>query len=184
MRAEMDTIKIHDKTFRPYISYGELSAAIDRTAEKINADYKGTKEPVIFICVLNGAMMFMSEMMKRLNFECELVSIKMTSYSGTETTGDVKVPMGLTGSVKGRRVIVFEDIVDSGYTMVALKKLLEEQGASDVRICTMLLKPAALRTDIKLDYVAMEIPNAFIVGFGLDYDELGRNYKDIYVIEQ
>jgi hypoxanthine phosphoribosyltransferase len=92
--------------------------------------------------------------------------------------------MGLTGSVKGRRVIVFEDIVDSGYTMVALKKLLEEQGASDVRICTMLLKPAALRTDIKLDYVAMEIPNAFIVGFGLDYDELGRNYKDIYVIEQ
>lgn len=179
----MASIKIHDKSFKPYMTYAEISEACDKVAERINSDYQNTSEPVVFICVLNGAMMFMAEMMKRLNFPAELVSIKMTSYVGTQTTGEVKVPMGLTGSVEGRRVIVFEDIVDSGYTLKALQALLLEKGARDVRLCSMLLKPAAVKTEIHMDYVAKEIPNDFIVGFGLDYDELGRNLKDIYVID-
>ena len=128
--------------------------------------------------------MFTAEMMKRLNFDAELISIKMSSYCGTSSQGTVKVPLGLTGNVEGRDVIVFEDIVDSGLTMVELKRILKEKGARDVKVCTMLLKPDALKANIKLDYVAMEIPNDFIVGFGLDYDELGRNLKDIYVLDK
>jgi hypoxanthine phosphoribosyltransferase len=128
--------------------------------------------------------MFMSELMKRLRFNCQIVSIKLTSYEGTNTTGCVKQALGLTADITGRRVIVVEDIVDSGNTIVELKKILADKGASESRICTMLLKPDTYKKDIVLDYVAMEIPNDFIVGFGLDYDELGRNLKDIYILDE
>ena len=138
----------------------------------------------VLLCVLNGSIMFTAELMKRLTFNCQIVSTKLTSYEGTSTTGEVKQAMGLTADIKGRRVIVVEDIVDSGNTIVELKRILEEKGASESRICTLLLKPDAYKKDIKLDYVAMEIPNDFIVGFGLDYDELGRNLKDIYVLDK
>ena len=138
----------------------------------------------ILLCVLNGSIMFTAELMKRLTFNCQIVSTKLTSYEGTSTTGKVKQAMGLTADIKGRRVIVVEDIVDSGNTIVELKRILEEKGAAESRICTLLLKPDAYKKDIKLDYVAMEIPNDFIVGFGLDYDELGRNLKDIYVLDK
>ena len=125
----------------------------------------------------------MAELMKRLEFNCQIVSTKLTSYEGTETTGKVKQAMGLTSDIRGRRVIIVEDIVDSGNTIVELVKIMQEHGASESRICTMLLKPDAYKKDIKLDYVAMEIPNDFIIGFGLDYDEYGRNLKDIYVLD-
>ena len=128
--------------------------------------------------------MFMAELMKRLTFDCQIVSTKLTSYEGTETTGVVKQALGLTADIKGRRVIIVEDIVDSGNTIVELKRIMEEHGASESYICSLLLKPEAYKKDIKIDYVAMEIPNDFIVGFGLDYDELGRNYKDIYVLDK
>ena len=180
----METVVYHDKRFRLMISYEQLSQAMDRIAARINSDYSGNSTPVTFICVLNGAIMFTAEMMKRLNCDAELISLKMSSYCGTSSQGTVKVPLGLTGNVEGRDVIVFEDIVDSGLTMVELKRILKEKGARDVKVCTMLLKPDALKADIKLDYVAMEIPNDFIVGFGLDYDELGRNLKDIYVLDK
>ena len=121
--------------------------------------------------------------MKRLRFNCQTISIKLTSYEGTSTTGRVKQALGLTGDITDRRVIVVEDIVDSGNTIVELKQILADKGAAESRICTMLLKPEAYKKDIVLDYVAMEIPNDFIVGFGLDYDELGRNLKDIYVLD-
>lgn len=180
----MDKIKLHDKTFVPFISNEELEKAIDRLADKVNADFKDCKETPMFLCVLNGAIMFTGAMMKRLNFDAELISIKMSSYCGTQSTGTVLVPLGLTGSVKDRIVIIFEDIVDTGNTIIALKELLLHKGAKDVKICTMLLKPDVYAKEEKLDYVGMEIPDAFIVGYGLDYDELGRNYKDIYVIEK
>jgi hypoxanthine phosphoribosyltransferase len=128
--------------------------------------------------------MFMSELMKRLDFNCQIVSTKLTSYEGTSSTGKVKQAMGLTADLTGRRVIIVEDIVDTGNTIVELKRILEEAGAAESRICTMLLKPDAYKKDIPLDYVAMEIPNDFIIGFGLDYDELGRNYKDIYILDK
>ena len=179
----MEKITLKDKTFRTFIPYERISSAIDEVAEKINADFEGCEDFPILLCVLNGSIMFMGELMKRLRFNCQIVSTKLTSYEGTQTTGRVKQAMGLTADIKGTRVIIVEDIVDSGNTIVELKAIMEENGAAESRICTLLLKPEAYKKDIKLDYVAMEIPNDFIVGFGLDYDEMGRNYKDIYVLD-
>ena len=180
----MDRVKLHDKTFRTSIPYSQIEAAIDNVAAKINADFNGCEDIPIILCVLNGSIMFTAELMKRFTFNCQVVSTNLTSYTGTSTTGQVKQAMGLTADITGRRVIVIEDIVDSGNTIVELKRILEERGASESRICTMLLKPDAYKKDVKLDYVAMEIPNDFIIGFGLDYDELGRNFKDIYVLDE
>lgn len=179
----MTTITLKDKTFKKFIPYEKISAAIDEVAEKVNADFRGCTDVPILLCILNGSIMFMGELMKRLDFNCQVISIKLTSYEGTTTTGVVKQAIGLTSDISGRRVIVVEDIVDSGNTIVELKKILQEKGVSESYICTLLLKPDAYKKDVKLDYVAMEIPNDFIVGFGLDYDEIGRNLKDIYKID-
>lgn len=181
----METIKLHDKYFKPFLTNYQIEAAIDKVAERLNADFADSEEPPVFLCVLNGSIMFTAGIMKRVNFDAELSSVKVKSYVGTKSTGTVLIPMGLTSDVEGRTVILFEDIVDTGNTIVALKELLESKGAKDVRICTMLMKPDVYKQSIKLDYVGMEIPNAFIVGYGLDYDELGRNYPDIYInVEQ
>lgn len=180
----MNKVRLKDKTFRTSIPYERITTAIDQVAAKINADFRGCTDVPVLLCVLNGSIMFTAELMKRLEFNCQVVSTKLTSYEGTSTTGKVKQAMGMTADITGRRVIVIEDIVDSGNTIVELKRILEEKGASESRICTMLLKPDAYKKDVKLDYVAMEIPNDFIVGFGLDYDELGRNFKDIYVLDE
>ena len=179
----MEKITLKDKTFKKHISYEKISAAIDEVADKINADFEGCTDVPVLLCVLNGSIMFMGELMKRINFNVNVIKIKLTSYEGTSSTGRVKQAMGLTSSIEGKRVIVVEDIVDSGNTIVELKEILKEKGAAESKICTLLLKPDAYKKDVKLDYVAMEIPNDFIVGFGLDYDELGRNYKDIYTLE-
>lgn len=157
---------------------------IDDVAEKVNRDYKDSGKIPVFLCVLNGAVMFTGEMMKRLEFEAELVSIKLTSYSGTKSTGTVLIPMGLTGNVTGRDIIVFEDIVDTGNTIIALKEMLLDKGAGSVKICTMLLKPEIYKQSTEIDYIGMEVPNKFILGFGLDYNERGRNLKDIYVLKE
>lgn len=178
----MKQIKLKDKTFRVTIPYEEISKAIDKVAEKINSDFNGCEDIPVLLCVLNGSIMFMGELMKRLEFNCQIVSTKLTSYDGTSTTGKVKQALGLTADITGRRVIVVEDIVDTGNTIVELQKILADAGATESKICTLLYKPEACRKDLSLDYVAMEIPNDFIVGFGLDYDELGRNYKDIYTL--
>ena len=180
----MQKVKLYDKTFRTFIAHDKIMDAIDNVADKINRDFEGCEDVPVMLCVLNGSIMFMSELMKRVNFNCQIISIKLTSYAGTNTTGKVKQAMGLTADIKGRRVIVIEDIVDSGNTIVELKQILADHGAAESRICTMLLKPDAYKKDVALDYVAMEIPNDFIVGFGLDYDELGRNLKDIYVLDE
>ena len=178
----MKQIKLKDKTFRVSIPYEEISKAIDKVAEKINSDFNGCEDIPVLLCVLNGSIMFMGELMKRLEFNCQIVSTKLTSYDGTSTTGKVKQALGLTADITGRRVIVVEDIVDTGNTIVELQKILADAGAAESKICTLLYKPEACRKDLSLDYVAMEIPNDFIVGIGLDYDELGRNYKDIYTL--
>ena len=179
----MEKITLYDKTFRTFIPYDKIVEAIDEVAEKINRDFEGCTDVPVLLCVLNGSIMFMGELMKRLNFNCQTVSIKLTSYEGTNTTGRVKQALGLTADITGRRVIVVEDIVDTGNTIVELKEILEDKGAAESKICTLLFKPDAYKKDVTLDYVAMEIPNDFIVGFGLDYDELGRNLKGIYVLD-
>lgn len=179
----MEKITVLDKTFVPYIRHEELMKCIDRVAEEINADFRGAEDVPVILCILNGSIMFTGELMQRLDFPCQLVSTKMTSYVGTSTTGEVKQMMPLTASVKGRRVIVAEDIIDTGLTLVALKKILMDEGAAEVRVCSMLFKPEAYRAEDKIDYIGKSIPNRFILGFGLDYNELGRNLRDIYVLE-
>ena len=179
-----DKIVLHDKTFRPYIGHDRIMAAIDAVAAKVNADFAGCEDVPIVLCVLNGAIPFTGELLQRLDFNCELVSIKMSSYQGTRSTGTVLTMMGLTADVKGRRIIICEDIVDTGNTIVALKEMLLDKGAADVKICTMLFKSGVYAKPDKVDYIGMDIPNAFIVGFGLDYNELGRNTRDIYVIDE
>jgi len=181
----MNRIKLYDKYFVPYISYEKLSEAIDKVAQKINTDFKDCPEddiPVI-LCVLNGSIMFTAELLKRFDFNCELSSIRLSSYNGTSTTGEIKQITGLTTDIRGRRVIVIEDIVDTGLTIVALHDLIQKAGAREIRVCTMLLKPEVYKQSVKLDYVGLEIANKFIVGFGLDYNQIGRNFKDIYILD-
>lgn len=180
----MQKIQIKDKTFKTLIPYEQISEAIDKVADRLNADFSSCTNPPILLCVLNGSIMFMGELMKRVDFDCQTVSIKLTSYEGTSSTGKVRQALGLTSDITGRDVIIIEDIVDTGHTIVALKKILEDAGAKASYVCTLLLKPEAYKQDVKIDYTAIEIPNKFIVGFGLDYDELGRNYKDIYVLDE
>lgn len=179
----MGRIQLKDKYFVPYIPYKKLEAAIDKVAEKINRDFKNTSDIPIVLCVLNGSIMFTAELMKRFNFTCELSSIRLSSYEGTTSTGVTRKVLGLTSAIKNRTVIVVEDIVDTGKTICDLYDLLLDAGAREVKICTMLLKPDVYRGQLDLDYVGMEIENRFIVGFGLDYDQLGRNLKDIYILD-
>lgn len=181
--SPMDKVTLFDKTFKPYISNEEIEKAIDKVAEKLNGDFGGSDEIPILLCVLNGSIMFTGELMKRLNFHCQLVSVKMTSYEGTSSTGHVKTAMGLTADITGRKVIIVEDIVDTGETIVELKRILKEKGAKESYICTLLFKEEAYKKDAKIDYAAINIENRFIVGFGLDYNELGRNLKDIWILD-
>ena len=178
-----DRIKLHDKVFKPLISGDQIEKSIDTVAAKINADYEGTGTVPVLLCVLNGSILFTAELMKRLDFDVDLMSIKLSSYRGTSSTGAVHMDMGLTGDITGKEVIIVEDIVDTGRTIEALVKILYARKAAKVKVCTLLLKPEMYKKTIGLDYVAMEIPNDFIVGFGLDYDGLGRNYKDIYILD-
>ncbi len=177
-----DTITVCDKTFRKYLSNEEIEKVIDGVADQLIADFKDCGEVPVFLCVLNGAIMFTAALMKRVNFPAELVSIKVSSYQGTTSTGTVLIPLGLTSDVTGRTVILMEDIVDTGNTLMALREHLLNKGAKDVRICTMLLKPDVYKMDYKIDYIGKKIPNKFIVGYGLDYNELGRNLPDIYAV--
>lgn len=176
-------IKLHDKTFVPSIPYERVCAAIDTLVDKINTDYCGCTRPPVLLCILNGSIMFTAELMKRLNFNCELACLKVSSYEGTKSTGEVK-RMDFTGNIKGKDVIIVEDIIDSGNTIEALTKIVKDEGATSVKVCTMLFKPACYKKNIKIDYSALSIPDDFIVGFGLDYNELGRNYMDIYVLDK
>lgn len=180
----MDRILLKDKYFVPYIPYRKLEKAIDSVAERINEDFKHFDGIPIILCVLNGSIMFTAELMKRFDFPCELSSVRLASYEGTVSTGVTRKILGLTTAIKGRTVIVVEDIVDTGKTITDLHETLLQAGASEVKICTMLLKPEVYKRPLKLDYVAMEIENRFIVGFGLDYDQIGRNSKDIYILDK
>jgi hypoxanthine phosphoribosyltransferase len=153
---------------------------IKRVAERINKELKD-KRP-LFIAVLNGAFMFAGELMKQVNILSEITFVRLASYHGTTSTNDVKTVLGLNESIKGRSVVIVEDIVDSGNTMVSLLEELGKYEPEEIRIATLLYKPAAMKQKLNLDYVALEIPNDFIVGYGLDYNGYGRNLKDIYKV--
>jgi hypoxanthine phosphoribosyltransferase len=176
----MKTIKIKDKEFAVSIPEEEIQAAVKNVAERINWDLAG-KDP-LFLVVLNGAFMFASDLMKNVTIPSEITFIKLSSYEGTTSTGVVKEIFGLNESVEGRTVVVVEDIVDTGFTMEKIINSLKEKKAADIRVATFFLKPDSLQKDVPLNYVALEIPNDFIVGYGLDYDGYGRNLKEIYTL--
>lgn len=176
----MNTIQIKDKKFTLSIPEIEIQAAVSTVAKAINHDL-ADKNP-LFICVLNGAFMFAGDLMKNVHVPCEITFIKLSSYDGLYTTGVVKEIIGLNESVVGRNVVVVEDIVDTGITMERILSSLRAKGANEIKVATFLQKPDALQRDIQVDYVAMKIPNDFIVGYGLDYDGYGRNLKDIYTV--
>lgn len=179
----MDTIEIHDKKFRVCTTAAQIDEAVSRVAQQINEDLKDTDTP-IFLSVLNGSFMFTADLMRKITVKSDVVFIKLSSYEGTSSSGNVKQIMGLTKSVEGRTVVVVEDIVETGNTIEEMHRILKDAGAAEIKICTLLLKPDAYKKDIKIDYAALQIPNDFIVGYGLDYDQLGRQYKDIYVLDE
>lgn len=178
----MKTVKVKDKEFELFLSQETIEKAIVKVAEKMNKDLAG-KDP-LFICVLNGSFMYASELMKHVNIPSEVSFVKMSSYQGTASTGKIKEIYGLEEDIKGRTVVIVEDIVDTGHTIVQMLDQLECDEPKEILISAMLLKPAALKNPVKLDYVALEIPNDFIVGYGLDYDGYGRNLPDIYKIKE
>lgn len=179
----MDRIKLHDKEFRIFIPSEKIQDSISEVARKLNEDYRDKESP-LFLSVLNGSFMFAADLLKNIDFQCEISFVKLSSYSGTDTTGEIKEILGLATSVLGREVIVIEDIVDTGNTVVELHSILKKRGASTIKICTLLLKPDSYKKVLPIDYAAIKIPNDFIVGYGLDYNELGRQYKDIYILDQ
>ena len=176
----MSTIKVKEKQFAISIPETEILTAVQRVADAINRDLEG-KEP-LFLSVLNGAFMFTDDLMKHITIPCEVSFIKLSSYEGTSSTGQVRQLMGLNQCIKGRTVVIVEDIVDTGLTMQKLLELLQAQEPAEVHIATLLLKPDKLKVPLHIEYAAMQIPNDFIVGYGLDYDGFGRNYKDIYTV--
>lgn len=176
----MGNIRLHDKEFKPYLSAEDIQSAITRLAQKIDHDYQGEKPH--FLVVLNGAFMFASDLLKNIHLDCEISFIRLSSYEGTASTGVVKEVVGLAEEMEKKHIIVVEDIIDTGNTISALDIILQNENPASVKYCTLLLKPDAYKKDIKIDYVALEIPNDFVVGYGLDYDELGRNLNAIYVL--
>ncbi|GAB6012439.1 hypoxanthine phosphoribosyltransferase [Viscerimonas tarda] len=177
-----DVIKIKDKEFELFIAEKVIDDAVARIAEQINKDLDG-KDP-LFICVLNGSFMFAAELMKKVTIPSEITFVRMASYKGTASSGVLKEIYSLEEEIEGRTVVVVEDIVDTGNTMSLVIDQLACDNPKEIKIATLLFKPDALKYDVKLDYVALEIPNDFIVGYGLDYDGYGRNLSDIYKIKQ
>lgn len=177
----MESVKVRDKEFDLFIPEAEILKAISTIAEQMNKDLEG-KDP-LFVCVLNGSFMFAGELMKRVTIPSEISFVRMASYQGTQSTGKIKEIYGLEEDVKGRTLVIIEDIVDTGHTMSLILDQLAADEPKEIKIATLLFKPKALKTDVKIDYVALEIPNDFIVGFGLDYDGYGRNLPDIYKIK-
>ena len=176
----MSRIKVHDKEFEIYIPQNEIERSIKKVAENINRELAG-KNP-LFLIVLNGAFMFAAELFKNVEIECEISFVKLSSYSGTSSTSVVRELIGLDHSISGRNVVLVEDIVDSGLTMLFTVEKLKKLEAKDVKIATMLFKPNAFQYHFPIDYVGIEIPNDFIIGYGLDYNEHARNLPDIYRI--
>lgn len=176
----MSIIKIKDKTFKTSIPEAQILERVKAVADRINTDMAG-KNPLL-LAMLNGSFVFAADLMRMINIPCEISFVKMASYEGTSSTGKVKQLLGLNEDLKGRTVIIVEDIVESGLTMKSLLDTLHEQEPAEVHICTLLLKPECLKVPLDIKYVAIEIPNDFILGYGLDYDQQGRNLRDIYTV--
>lgn len=176
----MSTIRVLDKDFSPTIPAEEIMRQVRRVAAEINRDYEG--QSPLFLVVLNGAFIFAADLMREITLQAEVSFVKLTSYAGTATTGTVREVIGLNTDITGRPIIIVEDIVESGITMAHMIDTLKKQNPKSIDICTLLVKPQKLEVKLDIRYTAMEIPNDFILGYGLDYDGLGRGLKDIYTL--
>ena len=174
----MELIKINDKTFEPYVSAEELNQIAERMASEVYQDLQESRP--IFIAVLNGSFMFAADFLRHYKGECEISFVKMASYQGTQSTGKIHQLIGLSTPVEGRDVVILEDIIDTGNTLEEIYRLFENQKVKSFRIATLFFKPDAYKKDLKIDYVGKPIPNRFIVGYGLDFDEIARNLPQVY----
>ena len=174
----MELIKLHDKTFEPYVSAEELNQINERMASEVYQDLQESRP--IFIAILNGSFMFAADFLRHYKGECEISFVKMASYQGTQSTGKIHQLIGLSTPVEGRDVVILEDIIDTGNTLEEIYRLFENQKVKSFRIATLFFKPDAYKKDLKIDYVGKPIPNRFIVGYGLDFDEIARNLPQVY----
>ena len=177
----MKTITLHNKTFEIYITSDEILEIVDSIANKINNS--GIKDP-LFIAVMNGAFLFAADVMRKITIpNAEISFIKLSSYSGTETTGEVNELIGIGDNISGRNIVILEDIIDTGITLDKIMSLLKKENVADIKIATLLFKPTSYKSDISIDYIGKSIPNDFVVGYGLDYNEIGRNLPHIYKLK-
>lgn len=175
-------VTLHDKTFEIFINEDKIKSTVQRMVEEVAAEL-GDCQPV-FIGVLNGCFLFVSDFVRNYPYNCEVSFVKMASYEGTSTTGSVKTLLGVNEDLTGRTVVILEDIVDTGNTLEELHQIFKDRGAKEMRVATLFLKPEAYKKDLPIEHVGMEIGNNFIVGYGLDYDGLGRNLPHIYELKK
>ena len=176
----MSIVKIKDLTFKTFIPESEIQQRVKAVAEKINKDLDG-KSPLL-LAVLNGSFVFAADLIRNITIPCEISFVKLASYQGTTSTGKIKEVIGLNEDLTGRTVVIVEDIVDTGFTMKRMIETLGTRHPASIHICSLLVKPDKLQVPLNIEYAAIEIPNDFIVGYGLDYDQQGRQLRDIYTI--
>jgi len=176
-----DRILINGKYFKKYISEADIQARVLEMAADITKDYEG-KNP-LFLGILTGGFLFAADVFRQLEFECEITFVQLSSYKGMASTGTVSQVIGLDFDIKGRDIVILEDIIDTGKTLHRFIPSLLEKGANSVKLASFLFKPDALKHDVTLDYIGFSVPNKFLVGYGLDFDQRGRNYRDIYQLE-
>lgn len=180
MENTQKLIKLDDLEFKPYLSEDKIRTRVVEMSEQLNKDYNGKKP--LFLAILNGSFLFAADLIREMTIDCEITFIKATSYTGTKSSKQLHVSLGPSDILTDREVIIIEDIVDSGHSLSGLLPIIAEKNPSSIKIASLLYKPAAFKGDFKVDYIGFEIPNDFIVGYGLDYNGLGRNLKDIYVL--
>src|SRR6185436_19857576 len=179
---ENNIIQLHDKKFKPYISSEKIQQSVASMAEKLNERFKNSQP--VFLSILNGSFMFASDLIKHIKGNCEISFVKLASYQGTQSTGNVKALIGLDININDRTVIIIEDIVDTGKTLNEFLPVLYSYQPKEIIVATLLFKPNALKHDIKVSYSGFEVPNELLVGYGLDYEGLGRNLSDIYQLSE
>lgn len=177
----MNAIKLHDNHFIPFINSKQIANAVKKMANQIESDLK-TEQP-IFIGILNGSFMFIADFVRQYKSNCEVSFVKLASYQGTSSTGKIKELVGIQENLKGKTVVILEDIIDTGNTLEEIFKIFADKEVKTLKIATLFFKPEVFKKDLKIDYIGLSIPNKFIVGYGLDYDGLGRNLPDIYQLK-
>jgi hypoxanthine phosphoribosyltransferase len=178
----MFVVKLKDKHFKRFLPSDDIERAVNFIGDKMNSDFAGKKP--LFISVLNGSFLFAADLMKTLTIDCEITFVKLASYQGTQTTGNVRTLIGFDEEITNRTVVILEDIVDTGNTLEILVARLKELNPLEIKVAALLYKPEAYTKDIPVDYVGFKVGNDFLVGYGLDYDGLGRNLRDIYKLEE